>query len=274
MSRTLRSSAPPEHCPAEGAGSIETVRLPPTTPKPRPVHAVSGGLHFPAELAVATGQHPARPSYFRVVDIALRARVAPREWVLPLRQPEDRIRSVTHVRSTPIVTAQGLLRSGGKFEEYCANLPRENRSAVFGVIPGAWVPVETALAHHRAIDALRLAPSEQIALATASGEKMQSALTGTIFRMSREIGVTPWVLLPHGQRIWDRICRGGDVSVEKVGPKEATVRMYGLPLVSTSYFRVAIRYVLQSTLSHWCSRCYVTEVASTPTTVTFREAWA
>jgi hypothetical protein len=209
-----------------------------------------------------------------VVDIALRGRVRPREWLLPLRQPLDRIRPVTHVRSTPVVTAQGLLRAGGKFEDYSANLPPEARPAVLGVIPGAWVPVETALAHHRAIDALRLTPSEQIALATASGEKMQSALTGTIFRMTREIGVTPWVLLPHGQRIWDRICRGGDVSVEKVGPKEATVRMYGLPLVATSYFRVAIRCVLQSTLSHWCSRCYVTEVAWTPTTVTFREAWA
>lgn len=208
------------------------------------------------------------------MEIALRGRVKSQEWVLPLRQPVDRIRPVTHVRSTPVVTAQGLLRAGGKFEEYTANIAPEARAAVFGIIPGAWIPVETALAHHRAIDALRLAPSEQIALATASGEKMQSALTGTIFRMTREIGVTPWLLLPHGQRIWDRICRGGDVSVEKIGPKEAAVRMYGLPLVSTSYFRVAIRYVLQSTLSHWCSRCYVTEVAWTATTVTFREAWA
>jgi len=209
-----------------------------------------------------------------VETAALRGRIKSREWVLPLREPEVRIRPVTHVRSSPVVTAQSLLRAGGKFEAYAENIAAEDRAAVVGVIPGTWIPVETALAHHRAIDALRLAPSEQIALATASGEKMQSALTGTIFRMSREIGVTPWLLMPHSQRIWDRICRGGDISVEKIGPKEAIVRMYGLPLFSTSYFRVAIRYVLQSGLSLWCSRGYVTEVGWTPTTATFREAWA
>jgi len=209
-----------------------------------------------------------------MVDTALRGRIRPREWVLPLRHPEDRTRPVTHVRSSPIVTAQGLLRGEGRFDAYTANLAAETRLAVLGVVPGAWIPVDTALAHHRAIDALKLAPSEQIALAKASGEKMESALTGTIFRMTREVGITPWLLMPHAQRIWDRICRGGDVSVEKVGPKEAIVRMYGLPLLSTSYFRVAIRYVLQSGLSHWCTRGYVTEVAWTPMTVTFREAWA
>ncbi len=208
------------------------------------------------------------------MDTALRGKVRSREWILPLRQPEDRIRPVTHVRSSPIVTAQGLLRATGKIEAYTAGLAPEARSNVLGVVPGSWIPVETALAHHRAIDNLRLAPSEQIALATGSGEKMRGALTGTILRMSREVGVTPWVLLPHSQRIWDRLCRGGDISVERVGPKEAVVRMVGLQLFSTSYFRVAIRYVLQSGLSLWCTRGYVTEVAWSPTTVTFREAWA
>ena len=159
-----------------------------------------------------------------------------------------------------MVTAQGLLREMGKIAAYEEGIAPEARPAVFGIVPGSWIPVETALAHHRAIDGLRLPPSEQITLATGSGEKMQSALTGTILRMSREIGVTPWTLMPHGQRIWDRVCRGGDMSVERVGPKEAVVRMYGLPLFTSSYFRVAVRYVLQSGLSHWCTRGFVTEV--------------
>jgi hypothetical protein len=201
-------------------------------------------------------------------------KVRPRDWILPLREPEPRIRPVTHVRSSAMVIAQGLLREMGQFAAYEEGIPPEDRPAVFGVVPGAWIPVETALAHHRSIDTLRLPPSEQIALATGSGEKVHSALTGTILRMSREIGVTPWALLPHMQRIWDRICRGGDISIEKVGPKEAVLRMYGLPLCASSYFRVALRYVIQDGLSHWCTRCFVTEVAWTPTTLTFREAWA
>jgi hypothetical protein len=173
-----------------------------------------------------------------------------------------------------MVTAQGLLREMGKIAAYEEGIAPETRPAVFGIVPGSWIPVETALAHHRAIDGLRLPASDQITLATGSGEKMQSALTGTILRMSREIGVTPWTLMPHGQRIWDRVCRGGDMSVERVGPKEVVVRMYGLPLFTSSYFRVAARYVLQSGLSHWCTRCFVTEVTHTPTSITLREAWA
>ena len=193
---------------------------------------------------------------------------------MPLRHPEDRVRPVTHVRSSAIVTAQSLLRESGKLADYTEGLPPEVRPAVFGIIPGSWVPIDTALAHHRAMDTLRLPPSEQMALATGSGEKMRGALTGTILRMSREVGVTPWTLMPHSQRIWDRMCRGGDISVERIGPKEAMVRMYGLPLLSCSYFRVAIRCVLQSGLAMWCTRGYVTEVEWSPTTVTFREAWA
>jgi hypothetical protein len=209
-----------------------------------------------------------------VVVAALQGRSRPREWLLPLRHPEDRVRPVTHVRSSTIVTAQGLLREGGKWAAYAESVAPEVRPAVFGIVPGTWLPVDTALAHHRAVDTLRLAPSEQIALATGAGEKMQGAMTGTLLRMSREVGITPWTLMPHSQRIWDRVCRGGDISVERVGPKEVVIRMYGLPMFECSFFRVAIRYTLQNGLALWCTRGYVTEVAWSPTSATFREAWA
>jgi hypothetical protein len=198
----------------------------------------------------------------------------PRTWVLPLRHPEERARPVTHVRSSAVVTAQSLLRASGKHDAYAATLEPGARSAVLEVVPGVWVPVDTALAHYRAIDGLQLTATEQAHLANGAGEKMQGAVTSTILRMSRAAGVTPWLLLPHSQRIWDRICRGGDLSVERIGPKEAMVRMFGLPLFSSPYFRLGIRCVLQTGLSFWSTRCYVTEVGWTPTSATFREAWA
>jgi hypothetical protein len=210
-----------------------------------------------------------------VVGAASRKLVSkPGTWIVPLRLPEDRIRPVTHVRSSSIVTAQGLLRARGRHDAYTAAIAPEARAEVLGVVPGAWTPVETAFAHHRAIDKLQLTATEQGNLATGAGEKIQGAVTSTLLRMTREMGITPWILLPHGQRIWDRICRGGDLSVERIGPKEAIVRMFGLPLFSSPYFRLGIRCVLQAGLSLWCTRCYVTEVEWTPTTATFREAWA
>jgi hypothetical protein len=181
---------------------------------------------------------------------------------------------VTHVRSSAIVSSQGLLEPSGRRPAYSEALPANVRSAVLGILPGTWILVDVALEHYRAIDALGLTATEQYELATGAGEKMQGALTGTILRMSKEIGVTPWFLLPHSQRIWDRVCRGGDVEVDRVGPKEATIVMHGLPLFISPYFRLAIRSVLQAGLSLWSSRCYVTEVSWTPTGATFREAWA
>jgi hypothetical protein len=193
---------------------------------------------------------------------------------LNLRQPEDRVHLVTHVRSSAIVNAQSLLRASRRYDAYTAGLAGDVRSAVLGVIPGAWVSVETALAHHRAIDKLQLTASEQADLANGAGGRLQRAATSTLLRMSREVGISPWALMPHGQRLWDRICRGGDLSIERVGPKEAIVRMVGLPLFTSQYFRFGIRCVLQAGLSLWCTRCYVTEVGWTPTSATFREAWA
>jgi hypothetical protein len=198
----------------------------------------------------------------------------PREWVVPVRQPEDRVRPVTHVRSSAIVTGQSMLRASGRHDAYAAGLAPDARAAVLGVVPGVWVSVELALAHHRAIDGLRLTASEQASLAMGAGERLQGPATSTLLRISREVGMTPWLLMPHGQRIWDRICRGGDMSIERIGPKEAMVRMFGLPLFSSPYFRLGMRCVLQAGLSLWCTRCYVTEVSWTPTSGTFREAWA
>ena len=68
------------------------------------------------------------------------------------------MRPVTHVRSSALVTAQGLLRAMGKSAAYEEGLAPAARPAVLAVVPGAWIPVETALAHHRAIDSLRLPP--------------------------------------------------------------------------------------------------------------------
>ena len=66
-------------------------------------------------------------------------------WILPLRYPDGRVRAVTHVRSSAIVTAQSLLRETGKHAAYEEGLAPEARRAVLGIVPGSWVPVEAAL---------------------------------------------------------------------------------------------------------------------------------
>jgi hypothetical protein len=152
----------------------------------------------------------------------------------------------------------------------------QHRQTLADLVSGTWVDVAVELAHFRAVDLLDLAPTELHSLGLSAGEGVLRYQTSTLLRMSREIGINPWTVLPHAQRMWDRMCKGGDVSIERVGPKEVVTTLHhGHPvLASSAYFRTMIRGVFHAGLSLWCTRCYVTEVASASDTLVFREAWA
>jgi hypothetical protein len=192
---------------------------------------------------------------------------------LPLRHPERAIPRVTHYRSTGLVSCLQIIERRGLRARYDAGLSAEERRAVAEVLPATWTEAHVALAHFRAIDSLGFTTGELLELGMAAGERVLAYQTSTILRMTREIGITPWALFPHGHRLWDRMCRGGDLSIERVGPKEALVALHGLPSVGSLYFRTMIRGVFEAGLSLWCTKCYVTEVSAKGTTLVLREAW-
>jgi hypothetical protein len=198
----------------------------------------------------------------------------PREPIVPLRYPRHEIPPVTRVRSTALHSTLRALETRGLLSRYGENLPDGLRATVMSVVPAMWIDVSLAVAHYAAVDALCIPVSEQIAIGTSAGGSAQRFLTATLLRMSREAGVTPWAVMPHTHRLWDRMCEGGDISVDRVGPKEAILTMRGLPYARSQYFRVAARAGFQAGLSHWCLRCYVTEVSCSDTVLELREAWA
>ena len=53
--------------------------------------------------------------------------------------------------------------------------------------------------------------------------QVQATFLGTLAKMGRSAGVTPWTGLVHFQRLWDRVLDGGGVAVYRVGPKDARV---------------------------------------------------
>ncbi len=202
-------------------------------------------------------------------------RSAPREMVVPLRFPVDKIPRVTRVRSTLLRSSLLALERQGLLDAYREKLSRDVRDAVLGVVPGTWVETELALAHYRAVDGLELRVSEQIALGGAVGTSVQGLLIGTMVRVARGIGLTPWTGVGQYARIWDRLFVGGDLEVEKVNKREAVVAMYGLPLFEIPYFRTAMRGLQQAGLSAiWTRRkAHVTEVAHSETMLTCRVSW-
>jgi hypothetical protein len=74
-------------------------------------------------------------------------------------------------------------------------------------------------------------------------------------------GVTPWTLLPHLQRFWERGYDGGGLSVARMGPKEARVELTQCSLAESRYFRNAVRGLFGTVLQLFCTRAYMQEIA-------------
>ena len=157
--------------------------------------------------------------------------------------------------------------------EYKEHLPSHLHPVIIDAIAGSWLDVDVALSHYRAIDALELPASDQISLGETVGRPVRNYLIGTGGQTAPAEGATPWVILLHTQRTWDRLYVGGDVSIEETGPKQFIRNMYGLPLCEIPYFRHASRGIMRSVISRWCTKCEVTEVAWTPTTLEWQVSW-
>lgn len=217
---------------------------------------------------------PFRPFLISMPSLAEKRSPA-REMVVSLRHAVDKVPAVTRVRSTLLRSSLMALERQGLTDAYRENLPAEVRDEILGVVPGTWVEIGLAMAHYRAIDSLQLKLADQLALGGAVGTSVQGLLVGTMMRVARGVGLTPWTGVGQYARIWDRLFVGGDLEVEKVHRAEAVVTMYGLRLFGVPYFRVAMRGLQQTGLSAiWTSRkAHVVEAASSETMLSCRISW-
>jgi hypothetical protein len=149
------------------------------------------------------------------------------------------IASVSAVRSTLIQSSLATLRERGFYERYLRLLDRSYHDAIFDTLTPAWLPLDIAMAHYSACEALDLEHDELLRIGQAVGDRIQGSYIGVVARGAKLAGVTPWVLLNHLDRIWSRMFQGGAVAVTKVGPKDAIIDIQGVSLASFDYFRIA-----------------------------------
>lgn len=168
---------------------------------------------------------------------------------------------VRHARSTIVLGSIASLRHAGHFDRYAAALASEHRDQLLHAVAGTWIPVEVARSHYRACEALGLTPDEEMSLGRAIFERTGDTMFGTILRLAKGAGVTPWTLLPQLQRFWERGYDGGGLSVSRFGPKEARVELTQCSLVEVRYFRNAARGLLGAVLQLFCTRAYLQEVS-------------
>jgi hypothetical protein len=212
-----------------------------------------------------------RPSY----DVGSPSLRPPPEIVVPLRNAPHQIPPVIRVRTTLVHSSRRALDNRSLLGAYTALLPSGARAALEHLVPGRWLDIDLATLHYRAVDALKLPISEQLALGSNVAELIHGTLMGTLLRMAGGLGLTPWTGVNQYARIWDRLFIGGDLRVEKHGPREAVVTMYRLPLLSIPYFRVAMRGLQENGLSAIYSwhKLHVAELGSSEASTKYRLTW-
>jgi len=200
------------------------------------------------------------------------------EVVVPLRANRNGlVDPVTHMRSTLISASLLAIKERGYFEAYAKLLPRELHDPVLNAVAGTWLDLPLVVAHYRAANEIGVGPTDLIEIGRSVARRIHDSLLGTLVKMAKNIGVTPWIGLEYQPKLWARVCMGGSVAVYRLGPKEARYEAHGFPdLAKIAYFRSSLRGMFIGSGELFCSRMFVQEIPSFTArgVIALRAAWA
>jgi len=184
------------------------------------------------------------------------------DLVIPMpASPRGQVEPVTQVRSTLVAASLLSLKSLGYVDRYLENLPAALHDTVLHAVAGTWLPVNVGVAHYTAVDALGLSVEQQLAMGRDVADKIQKSVLGTLVRMGKSAGVTPWMGLEYIPKLWGRVMVGGGMALYRLGPKEARVECHGAPdLARIAYFRNGFRGMFQGSGELFCSKLYVNDI--------------
>ena len=180
------------------------------------------------------------------------------------------------VRSTLIISSIATLRDAGHGALYESALPAKHHPTILQSVAGMWIPLNAAIAHYEACDSLGLSTESIAEIGRDVGTRIQGTLLGTVARMAKGAGISPWTVLPQFPRFWSRAYDGGAVVGYRIGPKEARLEVHKAALCESRYFRLALCGVATSVLDMFCGKAYMRELAGKrpPGAALFRVQWA
>jgi len=216
------------HKVAPPAFGAEPSDAPPSSRRPRSLFPPGSQRQAPGSPLQASGR-PRSP--------ALQSLVVQRndgELILDYPKP---VEPVTAVRSTLITSSLTSLRARGLFERYDALQTSPHRQKILNLVAGEWLPMDVAFAHYQACDALGLSVEEQIAIGKDVSRRVHDTFLSLVVKAARGVGVTPWLLLPQGNKMQGRLCIGGGIRITKLGPKSVRIELARLPHLVIPYVR-------------------------------------
>jgi hypothetical protein len=187
-----------------------------------------------------------------------------------------RIEPLREVRTTLLSASLMEIRARGHGDRYFELLEPEHHEAMRSIVPGGWAPAALGMAHYGACDRLGLSFEEQYAIGHDVGARVQQSLLGTLLRLAKESGATPWTFFGNIEKLWERLMRGSAVGVWETGPKDARIELHECPLARYAYCRNGWRGIMAGMAEQVSRRVFVTEVrdASNDDTFVAHVAWA
>lgn len=183
--------------------------------------------------------------------------------------------TVVQVRGSLIVSSLQTLRELEFFPRYLEHLPATSHDAVLLALAASWLPLDVAMAHYAACDAMRLDDAELEMIGQAVSGRIMGTFLGTLLRGSRQIGAqsAPLVALKHYDKLWDRLLMGGACNVRQTGPKDAIIESKGLPMFRYRYFRVAYASLIRGAGLMFANTFYARVQRSSDNTMTISISW-
>ncbi len=181
----------------------------------------------------------------------------------------------THFRSTWLVATLQLLREHGLYDAYFRELPVEHREPIAHSIAGLWLPIDVALAHYRALDALEIPPAQVTEFGRLTTTGFRRPSSGRSSSWPRTSGPARGPIYARLQRLWARIFRGSAVAVFELGPKEARLEVAGWPCASSTYVHSGLVGVISGLTELFAQRAYVRELHAYrgPRSLAYRASW-
>lgn len=199
----------------------------------------------------------------------------PEETVLALPSPRSVVPRASRVKGAWIGSSVRGLRMRNLLDRYFEQLPVEYHETVRHSAPAEWLPIDVALAHYAACDALGLLPQEVVEIGVDVVRMLYSGPLTVSAKLASSAGATPWLLFSQFQRFWERSWTGGGIGVFKLGPKEGRMEVVGFPLAQYRYIRLGMRGILMGATELFCHKAYVKETPAlcTPLTLGYRISW-
>ena len=153
--------------------------------------------------------------------------------------------SVLQVRGSLLASSLATLRSNNLFDNYLQHLPADQHERVLYVLAASWVPVDVAMAHYSACDAMQLSEPQLDAMGRNVSERIMGTFLGTLVKTARLVITPKSVPLRQYPKLWERLFVGGGCSVGTLGESGARIESRGVPMFRYRYFRVAYAGVIR-----------------------------